>query len=100
MSVNHIFNIYTAPLSLTIKPIKRTFDEVKIRIIHLATFGVSGETLLIAIMLIYYGVVSYYWIPFSILDNDGDLQVALFNSIFIFMIFGAIILLSVLQSSL
>ncbi len=53
---------------------------------------------MIAIMLIYYGIVSYYWIPFAILDNDGDLQVSLFNSIFIFMIFGAIILLSVLQS--
>lgn len=51
-------------------------------------------------MLIYYGVVSYYWIPFSILDKDGDLQVTLFNSIFIFMIFGAIILLSVMQSIL
>ena len=51
-------------------------------------------------MLIYYGVVSYYWIPFSILDNDGDLQIILFNSIFIFMIFGSIILLSVLQSRL
>jgi hypothetical protein len=51
-------------------------------------------------MLIYYGVVSYYWIPFSILDNDGDLQILLFNSIFIFMIFGSIILLAVLQSRL
>ena len=49
-------------------------------------------------MLIYYGVVSYYWIPFAILDNDVDLQVTLFNSIFIFMIFGSIILLSVVQS--
>jgi hypothetical protein len=54
--------------------------------------------LLIAGMLVFYGVVSYYWIPFSILDNDGDLQVTLFNSIFVFMICGAIILISVLQS--
>lgn len=98
--INHIRNIYIAPLSLTIKPLKRTFDEVKIRIIHLSTFGVSSSTLLIALMLIYYGVVSYYWIPFSILDNDGDLQVALFNSIFIFMIFGSIILIAVLQARL
>lgn len=49
-------------------------------------------------MLIYYGVVSYYEIPMSILYNDGWLQTILFNSIFLFMIFGAIILLSVLQS--
>jgi hypothetical protein len=98
--LTHLRNIYIAPLSLTIKPLKRTFDEVKIRIIHLSTFGVSSSTLLIAMMLIYYGVVSYYWIPFAILDNDGDLQIILFNSIFIFMIFGSIILLSVLQSRL
>jgi len=49
-------------------------------------------------MLIYYGVVSYYWIPVSILYNDGWLQTTLFNSIFLFMIFGAIMLLTVLQS--
>ena len=55
---------------------------------------------MIALMLIYYGTVSYYWIPFSILDNDGDLQITLFNSIFIFMIFGAIMLLAVIQSRL
>ena len=54
--------------------------------------------MLIALMLIYYGVVSYYWIPFSILDNDGDLQVTLFNSIFVLMIVGGVILLAVLQS--
>lgn len=100
LAYSHINNIYTSPLSLTIKPLKRTFDEVKIRIIHLSTFGISSEMLLIALMLIYYGVVSYYWIPFSILDNDGDLQVILFNSIFVFMIFGAIILLAVLQARL
>lgn len=51
-------------------------------------------------MLVYYGVVSYYWIPFAILDNDGDLQVTLFNSIFVGMIFGAIMLLAVMQSRL
>jgi hypothetical protein len=49
-------------------------------------------------MLIYYGVVSYYWIPFAVLDGQEDLQVLLFNTIFLFMIFGAIILLSILQS--
>ena len=98
LALNHINKIYTAPLSLTIKPLKRTFDEVKIRIIHLATFGISSEMLLIALMLIYYGVVSYYWIPFSILDNDGELQIILFNSIFVFMIFGSIILIAVLQA--
>lgn len=98
--LTHIRNIYVAPLSLTIKPLKRTFDEVKIKIIHLSTFGVSSSTLLIAVMLIYYGVVSYYWIPFAIIDNNSDLQIILFNSIFIFMIFGAIILIAVLQSRL
>jgi hypothetical protein len=49
-------------------------------------------------MLVYYGVVSYYWIPFAILDQDGDLQVILFNSIFVGMIFGAIMLLAVVQA--
>jgi hypothetical protein len=49
-------------------------------------------------MLIYYGVVSYYEIPMSILYDDGWLQTILFNSIFLFMIFGAIIILSVMQS--
>ena len=39
---------------------KRTFDLVKVRIIKIATFGITVETLIIAIMLIYYGVASYY----------------------------------------
>jgi hypothetical protein len=94
----HIFRIYTNPLSETIKPVKRTFDVVKVRIIHVATFGLSMEMLLIAVMLVYYGVVSYYWIPFAVLDGQDDLQVLLFNTIFLFMIFGSIILLSILQS--
>lgn len=79
---------------------KRTFDVVKVRVIHIATFGISVEMLMIAVMLIYYGVVSYYWIPFAVLDGDEDLQVILLNTIFIFMIFGAIILLSILQSKI
>lgn len=49
-------------------------------------------------MLVYYGVVSYYWIPFAVLDGQEDLQVLLFNTIFLFMIFGSIILLGILQS--
>lgn len=49
-------------------------------------------------MLIYYGVVSYYWIPYAVLINNSNLQVFLFNTIFLFMIFGSIILLSILQS--
>lgn len=94
---HHIKRIYTNPLSETIKPVKRTFDVVKIRVIHVATFGVSIEVLLIAVMLVYYGVVSYYWIPFAVIDGQDDLQVLLFNTIFLFMIFGAIILLGILQ---
>lgn len=97
---SHIQRILTNPLSETIKPVKRTFDVVKVRVIHVATFGISLEVLLIAIMLVYYGVVSYYWIPFSILDGQEDLQVLLFNTIFLFMIFGAIILLSIVQSKI
>lgn len=96
----HIKEIYTNPLSETIKPVKRTFDVVKVRVIHIATFGVTLEVLLIAGMLVYYGVVSYYWIPFAILDGQNELQVTLFNSIFLSMIFGSIILLSILQSRL
>lgn len=49
-------------------------------------------------MLVYFGVVSYYWIPLSILQNDGYLQTILFNSIFIFMILGSIMVLVVTQS--
>ena len=66
----HIHRIYTNSLSETIKPVKRTFDVVKVRIIHVATFGISIQILLIAVMLVYYGVVSYYWIPFAILDGQ------------------------------
>lgn len=98
LAILHIRQIYINPLVSTIKPVKRTFDLVKVRIIKIATFGITVETFIIAIMLIYYGVVSYYEIPMSILYNDGWLQTILFNSIFLFMIFGAIILLSVLQS--
>lgn len=54
--------------------------------------------LIIGILLVYYGVVSYYWIPLSILQNDGYLQTLLFNSIFIFMILGSIMVLVVIQS--
>lgn len=46
---------------------KRTFDVVKVRLIKIATFGVTLEVLIIGVMLVYYGVVSYYWIPLSIL---------------------------------
>jgi hypothetical protein len=67
LSIHHIRNIYINPLVSTIKPVKRTFDVVKIRVIKIATFGITIEALIIGIMLIYYGVVSYYWIPFSIL---------------------------------
>lgn len=98
LAIMHIRSIYVNPLVSTIKPVKRTFDVVKVRVIKMATFGITLEALIIAVMLIYYGVVSYYAIPMSILYNDGWLQTILFNSIFLFMIFGAIILLSVLQS--
>ena len=63
----HIREIYVNPLVSTIKPVKRTFDLVKVRVIKIATFGISMEILITGVMLIYYGVVSYYWIPLSIL---------------------------------
>ena len=94
----HIRDIYINPLVSTIKPLKRTFDVVKIRVIKIATFGITLEVLVIGILLVYYGVVSYYWIPLSILQNDGYMQTILFNSIFIFMILGSIIVLVVMQS--
>ena len=80
------------------KPVKRTYDVVKVRIIYLATFGISVEVLMIGAMLVYYGFVSYYWILFAVLDGNINLQITLFDSIFVGMIFGAIILLTVLQS--
>ena len=94
----HIRQIYVNPLVSTIKPVKRTFDLVKVRVIKIATFGITIEILITGIMLIYYGVVSYYWIPLSILQNNGDLQTILFNSIFVFLILGGIMLLVILQS--
>lgn len=63
----HIREIYVNPLVSTIKPVKRTFDLVKVRVIKIATFGITMEILITGLMLIYYGVVSYYWIPLSIL---------------------------------
>ncbi len=94
----HIREIYINPLVSTIKPVKRTFDLVKVRVIKIATFGITLEILIIGIMLVYYGVVSYYWIPLSILEDDGDMQTLLFNSIFVFMILGSIMVLTVMQS--
>jgi hypothetical protein len=47
--------------------VKRTFDVVKVRVIKIAPFGITLEVLIIGVMLVYYGVVSYYWIPLSIL---------------------------------
>jgi len=94
----HIRDIYINPLVSTIKPLKRTFDVVKIRIIKIATFGITLEVLIIGILLVYYGVVSYYWIPLSILQDDGYMQTLLFNSIFVFMILGSIMVLVVMQS--
>ena len=67
----HIREIYINPLVSTIKPVKRTFDLVKIRLIKIATFGITIEVLIIGILLVYYGVVSYYWIPLSILEDNG-----------------------------
>ena len=86
------------PLVSTIKPVKRTFDLVKVRVIKIATFGITVEILITGIMLVYYGVVSYYWIPLSVLENDGDMQTLLFNSIFVFLILGGIMRLVILQS--
>lgn len=37
----HIRDIYVNPLVSTIKPLKRTFDVVKIRVIKIATFGIT-----------------------------------------------------------
>lgn len=37
----HLRDIYINPLVTTIKPLKRTFDEVKIRVIKIATFGIT-----------------------------------------------------------
>lgn len=54
--------------------------------------------LIIAIMLVSYGVISYYLLPQAILTGDSELQTTLFNSIFIGMIVGGIILLVILQS--
>jgi hypothetical protein len=51
-------------------------------------------------MLIYYGLVSYYFIPRAVLYNNAELQTLLFNSIFFFMILGSIMLCTVLQSYL
>ena len=96
--VVHIREIYVNPLVSTIKPVKRTFDLVKIRVIKIATFGITVEILVTGVMLVYYGVVSYYWIPLAILEHDGELQTALFNSIFIFLILGSIMLLVILQA--
>lgn len=42
LSIGHIQKIYMMPLVETIKPIKRTFDLVKIRVIRMATFGISA----------------------------------------------------------
>ena len=54
--------------------------------------------LLIAIMLTYYGVTAYYLIPYFILTDNEIMQIYLFNSIFVFMILGSVMLVSVLQS--
>ena len=37
----HLREIYVNPLVSTIKPLKRTFDVVKIRVIKIATFGIT-----------------------------------------------------------
>jgi len=39
--VMHIREIYINPLVSTIKPVKRTFDLVKVRVIKIATFGIT-----------------------------------------------------------
>jgi hypothetical protein len=93
----HIREIYVNPLVTTIKPVKRTFDVVKVRVVKIATFGITLEILITGIMLVYYGVVSYYFIPKAILENNGSLQTTLFNSIFIFLILGGIMLLVIMQ---
>lgn len=56
--------------------------------------------LVIGLMLVYYGLVSYYWIPLALLEKDADRQTLLFNSIFVFMVLGSIMLLTVLQARL
>jgi hypothetical protein len=96
--VSHILKIYGNNIVESMKPFKRTFDIVKIRVIKMATFGIQFEILLVSLMLIYYGLVSYYFIPRAVLYNNAELQTLLFNSIFFFMILGSIMLCTVLQS--
>lgn len=55
---------------------------------------------MVSVMLIYYGLVSYYFIPRAVLYNNDELQTLLFNSIFFFMILGAVMLCTVLQGYL
>lgn len=98
--VLHMMRIYANSIVESMKPFKRTFDVVKIRVIKMATFGLESEMLLVAVMLIYYGFTSYYFIPRAVLYNNAELQTLLFNSIFFFMILGAIMLCTVLQSYL
>lgn len=56
--------------------------------------------MLVAIMLTYYGITAYYFIPYNILMDNEEAQIYLFNSIFLFMILGAVMLVSVLQSKI
>lgn len=41
LAILHIREIYINPLVSTIKPVKRTFDIVKVRVIKIATFGIT-----------------------------------------------------------
>lgn len=72
--LSHIAKIYGNSIVESMKPFKRTFDVVKVRIIKMATLGLEWEMLLVAIMLVYYGLISYYFIPRAVLYNQDELQ--------------------------
>jgi|JI6StandDraft_1071083.scaffolds.fasta_scaffold40169_1 hypothetical protein len=98
--ISHILSIYGNSIVESMKPFKRTFDIVRIRVVKMATFGIDPEMMMVSLMLIYYGLVSYYFIPRAVLYNNSELQTLLFNSIFFFMILGAVMLCTILQSYL
>lgn len=69
--IRHILSIYGNSIVESMKPFKRTFDIVRIKVVKMATFGIDPELLMVSLMLIYYGMVSYYFIPRAVLYNNA-----------------------------
>lgn len=73
---------------------RRTVDIVKVSFYKLETIGVSMSSMCTGIILVYFGVTTYYFAPEAAISKDTYSFVMIMNRILILMIVGLSIIAS------